>query len=81
MADVRTDLLRPTDSETRCPYKGTASCWSLDADGTVHEDIVWMYRPPTPESHRIAGLLAFYDEHVDVYVDGELQQRPDSPFA
>ena len=81
VADVRTDLLRPTDSETRCPYKGTASWWSLDADGTVHEDIVWMYRLPTPESHRIAGLLAFYDEHVDVYVDGELQERPDSPFA
>jgi len=81
VADVRTDLLRPTDTETRCPYKGTASWWTLEVDGKAHEDVVWMYRLPTSESHRIGGMLAFYDERVDVYVDGELQERPDSPFA
>lgn len=80
-ADVRTDLLRPTNSVTRCPYKGNASWWSLEVHGTVHEDLVWMYRLPTPESHPIAGLMAFYDERVDLYVDDELQERPDSPFA
>jgi uncharacterized protein (DUF427 family) len=81
VGDVRTDLLRPTESVTRCPYKGDAAWWSLEVDGKVHEDLVWMYRLPTPESQKIAGLLAFYDERVDLYVDGELQERPDSPFA
>ncbi|MDQ4006773.1 MAG: DUF427 domain-containing protein [Actinomycetota bacterium] len=81
MADVRTDLLRPTDSATRCPYKGDAVWWSLDVGGTVYDDLVWMYRLPTPESQKVAGLMAFYDERVDVYVDGALQPRPDSPFA
>jgi uncharacterized protein (DUF427 family) len=81
VSDVRTDLLRPTDSVTRCPYKGDANWWSLEVDGTVHEDLVWMYRLPTPESHRVAGLMAFYDERVDLYVDGEPQQRPDTPFG
>jgi uncharacterized protein (DUF427 family) len=79
--DVRTDLMRPTDSVTRCPYKGDAAWWSLEVDGTVHDDLVWMYRLPTPESQRVQGLMAFYDERVDLYVDGELQERPDSPFA
>jgi uncharacterized protein (DUF427 family) len=81
VADVRTDLLRPTDSVTSCPYKGDAVWWSLEGEGAVHDDLVWMYRLPTSESHRVAGLLAFYDERVDVYVDGERQPRPDSPFA
>jgi uncharacterized protein (DUF427 family) len=81
VGDVCTDLLRPTGSVTRCPYKGTASWWSLDVGGTVHDDLVWMYRTPIAESQRIAGLMAFYNERVDLYVDGELQERPDSPFA
>lgn len=81
VADVRTDLLRPTDSVTRCPYKGDAVWWSLEVDGHVHEDLVWMYRLPTPESQKVAGLMAFYDERVDLYLDGEPQRRPDSPFA
>jgi uncharacterized protein (DUF427 family) len=81
VGDVRTDLLRPTNSVTRCPYKGNASWWSLEVDGTAYDDLVWMYRLPTPESHSIAGLMAFYDERVDVYVDDELQERPDTPFA
>jgi uncharacterized protein (DUF427 family) len=81
VTDVRTDLLRPTETVTRCPYKGTASWWTLAVGGNEHEDVVWMYRLPTSESHRIGGMLAFYDERVDVYVDGERQERPDSPFA
>ena len=81
VADVRTDLLRPTDSVTRCPYKGDAVWWSLEMDGREYDDLVWMYRLPTPESQKAAGLMAFYDERVDVYVDGERQQRPESPFA
>ena len=72
-ADVRMDLLRPSDSETHCPYKGTASYWSVDTGRAEHRDIVWTYRFPLPESQKIAGLACFYTEKVDLFVDGELQ--------
>ncbi len=81
LTDVRTDLLHPTDSVTHCPYKGTASWWSLELDGSSHPDVAWMYRAPTAESQKIAGLLAFYDERVDLYLDGDLQDRPSTPFG
>ena len=71
--DVRLDLLTPTDSSTACPYKGTARYWSVDIDGTVHDDVVWGYDAPLAESLPVAGLMCFYNERVDVYVDDELQ--------
>lgn len=64
-----------------CPYKGTAQYWSVELDGEVHHDIVWGYRTPVAESMRVAGLVSFSDEKVDVYVDGELQQRPQTVFS
>jgi uncharacterized protein (DUF427 family) len=76
LSDVRHDLLRPSDLETHCPYKGTANYWSVEVDGRTYENVVWIYRTPLPESQKIAGLAAFYDEKVDVYLDGELQERP-----
>lgn len=79
--DVRMDLLTATDTTTRCPYKGTAEYYSVTVDGTTYGDIVWWYRHPVPESQAIAGLVAFYDEKVDVYVDGELQERPKTIFS
>src|ERR687895_2130234 len=78
---VRMDLLAPTDSVTHCPYKGQAEWWSVRANGGVHEDLVWSYPTPLPESQKIAGLVAFYDEKVDVYVDGVLQERPRTKFS
>ncbi|WP_406312816.1 DUF427 domain-containing protein [Streptosporangium sp. NBC_01639] len=44
-------------------------------------DLAWSYRTPLEESRRIAGLVSFYDEKVDVYIDGVLQDRPKSKFA
>jgi uncharacterized protein (DUF427 family) len=81
ISDVRADLLRPSQSVSHCPYKGTASWWTLEAGGARLEDVAWIYRAPTPESQKIAGLVAFYDERVDVYVDEQLQDRPDTPFT
>lgn len=79
--DVRLDLLTPTDTRTECPYKGTARYWSVDAGGTRHLDIVWGYQAPTLESIQIGGYLCFYNEKVDTYVDGELQDRPKAMFS
>ncbi|MED7925048.1 DUF427 domain-containing protein [Nonomuraea sp. LP-02] len=75
--DVRLDLLEHTDTVTRCPYKGTAEYWSVNGQ----KDLAWSYRTPLPESERIAGLIAFYNEKLDIYVDGELQERPRTKFS
>jgi uncharacterized protein (DUF427 family) len=81
LADVRTDLLRPSDTQTHCPYKGTAAYWTLDTGRGVHNDLVWIYRTPLPESQKIAGLACFYNEKVDIYLDGQLTERPRTPFS
>ncbi|MGW3564733.1 DUF427 domain-containing protein [Streptomyces sp. NPDC000941] len=74
--------LRPTGTVTSCPYKGTTSgYWSFDSDTSTHEDIAWAYDFPTPHVNRIAGLVAFYNEHVDLYVDGTPLPRPADPAA
>ena len=79
--DVRMDLLTATDTETRCPYKGIARYWSASANGVTHDDIVWGYDSPLPESQKIMGLMSFYNEKVDVYVDEVLQARPRTKFS
>ncbi len=81
LVDVRLDLLRPSSTVTRCPYKGTASYWSVEVGGRVFEDVVWTYAAPLLESAKIAGLACFYNEGVDLFVDGERQERPRSPFS
>ncbi len=81
LSDVRLDLLVPSTTSTSCPYKGTASYWSLEVGGRRYEDLAWIYRTPLPESQKIAGLSCFYAERVDLYVDEVLQDRPVSPFS
>ena len=81
LPDVRAELLVPSDTASHCPYKGTAGYWSLDTGRGVHPDLVWIYRTPLPESQKIAGLACFYNEKVDIYLDGELQPRPRSHFS
>jgi uncharacterized protein (DUF427 family) len=81
LSAVRMDLLRPSDTSTHCPYKGNAAYWSVQTDKRVHKDVVWIYRTPLPESQKIAGLACFYNERVDIYLDGEKQPRPKSPLA
>lgn len=75
MTDLRTEYLRPSSASTSCPYKGTASYWSLEVNGEILEDGVWTYTSPFPESAGIAGLACFYNERVDIRVDGVLQER------
>src|SRR5581483_8973740 len=81
--DVRMDLLRPSDTVTRCPYKGLAHYYSVEAGGQTYKDIVWYYPHATPESTPIAGgYLSFYDEKVDlVEVDGVPNEKPVTPFS
>ncbi|MET9632889.1 DUF427 domain-containing protein [Lentzea sp. NPDC006480] len=81
LSDVRSDLLRPSDTQTHCPYKGTATYWNVEVGGVVHEDLVWIYRAPLPESQKVAGLACFYSEKVDLFIDGELQEKPKTPWS
>ena len=78
---VHLELLEPSSTSTQCPYKGQATHWSARIGGKLYTDIAWSYPTPLPESERIAGLVAFYDEKLDVYVDGVLQERPRTKFS
>jgi len=72
--------LESSDTVTRCPYKGAASYYTVtDVDGG--KDLIWYYEQPLAEVGRIAGLLCFYNEKVEIELDGELQERPESPFS
>jgi len=80
-ADVRMDLLVPTDSQTQCPYKGKARYWSVRVGERVEEDLAWSYPFPIPECPKIENLVAFYNERTDIWVDGELQPKPETPWS
>jgi len=79
--DVRLDLLVASDTATSCPYKGDAEYWHVRTDDGLVDDIVWSYRTPVAESSQIAGYVAFYNEKVDIIVDGELEARPKTVFS
>jgi uncharacterized protein (DUF427 family) len=74
--DVRQDLLVPTQTRTRCPYKGEAVYWSVQTGIGLLEDVAWSYPAPIPEAPKIENLVAFFDEKVDTVVDGVLRERP-----
>jgi uncharacterized protein (DUF427 family) len=71
--------LEPSDTVTSCPYKGmTSGYWSFTSDKARHGDLVWAYDFPTRQLTPVAGMVAFYNERVDLYLDGELLPRPDA---
>jgi uncharacterized protein (DUF427 family) len=69
--DVRLELLVRTDHATTCPFKGGASYWSIELDNVRHENIVWSYEEPIEAVAEIAGLLSFYNDRVELVIDGE----------
>lgn len=78
---VSFEHLRPTDTVTSCPYKGrTSSYWSILSGETVHADLAWSYDFPTRQLLPIAGLIAFYNEKVDILVEGDHLPRPNTHF-
>jgi uncharacterized protein (DUF427 family) len=78
---IHFDHLLPTDTVTECPYKGTTSgYWSVRVGEGVHRDLAWSYDFPTRQLLPIIGLIAFYNEKVDIVVDGRRLDRPKSHF-
>ncbi|MFT4471317.1 DUF427 domain-containing protein [Arthrobacter sulfonylureivorans] len=80
-ADVRTDLLEASDTVTSCPYKGMARYWSIRLGENVIRDVLWSYPDPIPENPKIRDLFCFFNERVDLVVDGVMQERPDTPWS
>lgn len=79
--DVRADVLEPSDTRTGCAYKGFASYFHVRAGAVFEDDLVWTYLEPRSEAQRIQGYLCFFNERVDLEVDGELQERPVTPWS
>ena len=78
--DVATDLLDPSDHKTTCAYKGHADHLSAGYadDG---DSIAWVYEQPRNAARGVTGLVAFYNERVEVSVDGVPQERPRTPWG
>jgi len=75
--DCRMDLWVASDLTTGCPYKGTAHYYDVILpSGEKFKDIIWWYPTTILETAPIRGYVAFYDEKVDVWVDGVKQERP-----
>jgi len=67
--DIRDDLLKPTEHQTFCPYKGTASYWSVDVGDRVAENAMWSYLEPIPSAGWLRGYSAFYWSRLDEWYD------------
>jgi uncharacterized protein (DUF427 family) len=79
---VRFEHLVPSGTVTACPYKGTTSgYWSISAGETVQADLAWAYDFPTRQLLPITGMIAFYNEKVDTFLDGRLLERPQTHFS
>ncbi|CAF9937875.1 hypothetical protein IMSHALPRED_000577 [Imshaugia aleurites] len=67
---VRWDYLTKSDTTSLCPYKGMANYYNVVVNGKEYKDLIWRYETPTLESALIAGYVCFYNEKVDIYIDG-----------
>ncbi|MCM2477682.1 DUF427 domain-containing protein [Rhizobium sp. CG5] len=74
--DVIAGSLVPSELHTYCPYKGEASYFHWEIDDRRYDNIVWFYPEPLPESSRIAGLVAFYEEKIEAIRVSASEPRP-----
>jgi uncharacterized protein (DUF427 family) len=79
--DVRTELMVASDHVTVCPSKGQARYWSLRVGDTLVPDLAWSYPDPIPENPKIRDLVCFFNERVDLVVDGQKLERPQTPWS
>jgi uncharacterized protein (DUF427 family) len=78
--DVRAELT-PSSKRTGCAYKGFAFYFSVRLSDRLEEDLAWTYEEPRREVAPVAGMLSFFNERVDIELDGELQTRPFTPWS
>jgi uncharacterized protein (DUF427 family) len=68
--------LEPSELHSYCPYKGQASYWSVEVGDRRYQDVAWSYQDPVPDLRTVTGLVAFWNERVDIVFDGERRSRP-----
>ncbi len=78
--DIRAALV-PSPTRTYCAYKGQASYWSAVLGGDQLTDIGWSYAEPLHDATRVRDLVAFFDERIDVTLDGTRLERPVTPWS
>jgi uncharacterized protein (DUF427 family) len=79
--DVRLDLLEESPTRTRCAYKGSAGYWHVRVGDTLHDDLAWVYREPQHDAEPVRDLIAFFNERVDIEIDGERQESPHTQWS
>lgn len=80
--DVRTELMIPSSTITRCPYKGVASYWSVRIGERIFPDLVWSYVDPIPECPKIRGFFCYFQEReAEIYLDEERLSTPRTKWS
>ena len=75
--DVGEGVLRPSSTRTVCAYKGQAAYWSLEDE----DDVAWSYPEPLREAAEVKDRIAFFNERVDLVVNGTRLDRPVTPWS
>jgi uncharacterized protein (DUF427 family) len=75
--DVSEGILQPSSTRTLCAYKGKATYWSLEDE----DDIAWSYPEPLREAAEVTDRISFFNERVDLVVDGTRVERPVTPWS
>jgi len=79
--DVRMDVLAPSDTTTVCAYKGRATYWTATVGATTEPDVAWSFEEPHNYAAAVPGRVCFFNERVDITVDGTAQPRPRTPWS
>lgn len=80
IGDVRVGV-QQTATRTYCAYKGLASYWSVDVAGHVVRDLLWGYHDPLQDASTLVGYVSFFDERIDLVIDGAPRPRPVTPWS
>ena len=78
--DIRINLL-PSPTRSQCAYKGQATHYTLQIGSDLVPDVAWSYDNPLHDAAEVAGMVAFYQERVDLSLDGQPQDRPRTPWS
>lgn len=81
MTDVHLERLTQNTRRSSCPYKGDSTFFDAHIGDRIATDIAWTYVLPRAEAIGVAGLICFYNEKVDIDVDGEREARPRTHFS
>ncbi len=81
LEDVNEELLVASETTTGCAYKGFADYWTVRVGERTETDLAWRYREPRHDAAPVAGMVAFFNERIDLDLDGTRQERPFTPWS